>query len=325
MFYGPLRGSVICLRAEAAMRQILVLGSLNGDLVQHVPRIPIAGETLRGGGLHTFVGGKGANQACAAALLGGNVAMAGKVGTDVFAHRLIDGLREAGVNTNLVSRSDSPTGTAVILVLPSGENSIVISPGANGDVSIDFALDALERLNAGDLLLCQLEIPLESVSTALKVARNKGVTTILDPAPACPLSNDLIASVNILTPNQTEAALLLDTKCAPETFAEAEGCARKLLERGAETVIIKLGALGCFVANSQRTFTSAGFTVQAVDTTAAGDAFNGALAVALAEGAEFPSATRFANAAAAISVTKPGAIASMPSRAVVQQFLTEHV
>jgi len=306
------------------MKRILVLGSLNMDLVTRVPRTPVVGETLPGGDLQMFVGGKGANQACAASLLGGRVAMAGQVGNDVFAQRITNQLHSAGVDTASIEQSHSPSGTALILVLPHGDNLIVISPGANADVSRGFALKAVQGLEPGDLLLCQLEIPIASVYAALAAAKQEGVITILDPAPACELSDQLLACVNILTPNQTEAALLLGDATPPEEYPQAESAARKLQQRGPRTVIVKLGARGCFVVDTDAAFAQHGFPVNATDTTAAGDTFNGALAAALANGEALPQAVLFANAAAALSVTKPGAIASIPNLKEVQEFLASH-
>lgn len=303
------------------MKRILVFGSLNIDLVQRVPRLPVPGETLQGGGLDIYVGGKGANQACAAAKLGGQVRMAGKVGNDVFAERILGELQKAGVDTKLVSTSKEPSGTAVIFVLPNGENLIVISAGANAEISESFALDAVKEMQTGDILLCQLETPIKAVSTALKAAHAQGVTTILDPAPACTLPNDLLSSVSILTPNQTETAILLDVLEAPADFAEAEAAARKLLAFGAQSVIVKMGASGCLVAESENATAIDGHNLQAVDTTAAGDTFNGALAVKLAHRATLIEAARFANAAGALSVTKSGAIASIPDLAALEEFL----
>lgn len=303
------------------MKQILVLGSLNIDLVQRVPRLPQPGETLRGGDLQIFVGGKGANQACAAALTGGTVMMAGSVGHDVFADRLRQELRHTGVNTEMVRVADTASGSAGIFVLPNGENAIVIAPGANAEVSVEFAQDAVRNLGAGDFLLCQLEIPLEAVEAAMRAAHEREVVTILDPAPATELPDELLRSVSILTPNQTEAAFLTRTLKVPENMAEAERVARTLQGRGAQTVIVKMGESGCFLADGSTAAAMAGFRVEAVDTTAAGDAFNGALATALAEGRPLPEAVSFAQAAAALSVTKPGAIASIPTRVQVEHFL----
>lgn len=301
--------------------RIVVLGSLNIDLVQRVPRMPVAGETLTGSDLQTYAGGKGANQACAAALLGGRVAMAGMVGRDVFSDRLLAELKTSRVDTKWVGTADASSGTAVIFVMPNGENSIVISPGANAEVTPEFALRAVEELQASDFLLCQLETPIESVTAAMKAAHRKGVTTILDPAPAHGLPEELFRATSILTPNQTEAGFLTCSTVAIETMDQAANAARQLQRRGTPVVIVKMGAAGCLVADGTQLAEVPGFAVQAVDTTAAGDTFNGALAVGSAEGMNLMDATRFANAAAALSVTKAGAIASIPSRTAVDQFL----
>lgn len=306
------------------MKQILVLGSLNIDLVQRVPRLPVLGETLRGEALATFVGGKGANQACAAARLGGKVRMAGCVGNDVFGGRLKAELEAAGADTSTVRVLDGASGSATIFVLPGGENTIVISPGANGEVNGELALAAVGSLQEGDLLLCQLEIPLETVVVAIQTAHANGVLTILDPAPAAELPEALYPSLCILTPNQTEAALLAGEAHAPETMDEAQRVAGALQTRGVRTVIVKMGAKGCLVADGEDTFIQPGFAVKAVDTTAAGDTFNGALAVALAQGRTLSQAARYANAAAALSVTKLGALSSIPAQDEVQQLLAAH-
>ncbi len=303
------------------MKRILMFGSLNIDLVQRVTRLPLPGETLQGGGLGIYVGGKGANQACAAAKLGGDVRMAGKVGGDVFAERILTELRKAGVQTELISSSTEPSGTAVIFVLPNGENLIVISAGANADVPESFAMAAVQQMQPGDILLCQLETPFEAVSAALKTAHQQGVTTILDPAPARSLPDELLSWVDILTPNQTETAILLDAPDAPADFAEAQAAAGNLQARGAECVIVKMGAQGCWVQDSGNGTAIEGHTVQVVDTTAAGDTFNGGLAAAIARGVTLVEAARFANAAGALSVTKSGAIASIPNLAAVKDFL----
>lgn len=303
------------------MKQILVLGSLNIDFVQRVPRMPVPGETLRGEELATHAGGKGANQACAAALLGGKVSFAGMVGSDIFADRLRSELQASGVDITSIRTSAKSSGTAIILVLPTGENVIVISPGANADVSSDVALESVNKLQRGDLLLCQLETPLDGVAAALHAAYAKGVVTILDPAPASALPQDLLRSVTILTPNQTEASLLCGRNGAVETMREAELAAQELRQQGAEIVIVKMGAQGCLVWNQERAMEAPAFPSEVVDTTAAGDTFNGALAVALAEGTALGDAVRFANAAAALSVTKTGAISSIPNRSAVEELL----
>lgn len=303
------------------MKRILVLGSLNIDLVQRVPRLPVRGETLKGEDLQIFVGGKGANQACAASLSGGTVQMAGQVGDDVFASRLLSELQNAGVDTSLVRTASGASGSAVILVLPNGDNSIVISPAANGNVTTDFALNAINGLNSGDFLLCQLEVPLDAVCACLKAAHARQITTVLDPAPGCVLPEDIFPAVSILTPNQTEAAILMGEEQAPATLKQAERAARTLQSRGAKTVIVKLGEQGCLIVDKEGVQAIPAFQVEAVDTTAAGDCFNGALAAALAAGDPLSDAARFASAAAALSVKKQGAISSIPRREDVESFL----
>ena len=274
------------------------------DLVIRVPRFPVAGETLAGGDLELHAGGKGANQACAAAKLGGAVLFIGCVGRDAFGERLTASLRDAGVHTGHLRKADRATGCASIYVTAEGQNSIVISPGANADVSAADVQVALADLTCDDLVLLQLEIPLETVRSALEAAKAVGATSILDPAPAQKLSADLLRLVSILTPNETEAGVLE--------------------ERGAGTVILKLGASGCQIHEGSGNIKVRGFSVDAVDTTAAGDVFNGALAVGLAEGLTMAAAARFANAAAAISVTRAGAQTSIPARAEVDAFLHSH-
>lgn len=274
------------------------------DLVLRVPRFPVAGETLAGGDLELHAGGKGANQACAAAKLGGTVIFIGCVGRDAFGERLTASLQDAGVQTGHLRKADRATGCASIYVTAEGQNSIVISPGANADVSAADVQVALADLTCDDLVLLQLEIPLETVLSALEVAKVVGATTILDPAPAQNLSAALLRLVSILTPNETEAGVVL--------------------ERGAGAVILKLGASGCQIQEASGCIAVRGFAVNAVDTTAAGDVFNGALAVGLAEGLTMAAAARFANAAAAISVTRAGAQTSIPARAEVDAFLHSH-
>lgn len=301
------------------MSRILIAGSLNMDLVVPVPRLAREGETLSGGDLALIPGGKGANQACAAAKLGGNAAMIGQVGADVFGTQLIEGLRAAGADTSGIGISEGASGTAFIAVLPSGENSILLSPGANARLTAD---DAVSRMTGAGFLLCQLEVPLATVEAVLSRARGQGIVTILDPAPARPLSRELLSCVDWLTPNQGEAELLLGAaNDSVRTFADARAAALRLREMGPRGVIVKLGPLGCYVSGLDADGPVEGFQVTAVDTTAAGDTFNGALAVALAEGRPILEAARFANAAAAISVTRAGAQSSIPSREEVDDFL----
>ena len=303
---------------------IVVLGSLNADLVQKVSRIPRAGETLEGSNLEIFGGGKGANQAFAAARLAGRAAMIGQVGDDYLGRLLTENLRAAGVDTSAVGLSDQPTGAATIWVLPGGENVIVISPGANATLSPDLAASRLSALHGMRYLLCQLETPIETVQRALALAKGAGAATILDPAPARTLPPTLLRWVDILTPNESEALTLLESPGdRVETTAQARQAATRLLELGVGTVVLKLGRQGCFVAGDGISEHLPGFRVDAVDTTAAGDTFNGALAAALAEGKSLSAAARFANAAAALSATKPGAQNSVPARDEVERLLQD--
>jgi ribokinase len=297
-------------------RRIFVLGSANMDLVFSLDRLPRAGETLAGGDLALFPGGKGANQAYAAAKLGGRVSMIASVGSDAFGSALVSSLAEAGVDTSAIETSRRPTGCACIYVLPGGENSIVISPGANATLTPQAAVSKLQDLAEGDFLLAQLETPLDTVHAALDYARSRGAITILDPAPARLLPPALLESVDILTPNQTEAGVLLgDPNLRIDNFEDAEKAAARLLALGSRAVLLKLGAAGCLCRGSAGDAQADAFKVTPVDTTAAGDVFNAALAVALAEDMAVPVALRFANAAAAVSVTRPGAQNSAPTRA----------
>ena len=304
--------------------QIVVIGSLNADLVQKVDRLPKPGETVAGGSLETFSGGKGANQAVAAGRMGARTSMIGQVGEDSLSQLLLASLQAAGVDRSSVGVAKSSTGSAIILVFPDGENLIVIAPGANATVTPDLAADRLRVLKEGAFLLSQLEIPLESVERSLAVAKARGATTILDPAPARKLSSNLLRHVDFLTPNETETETLLGAPgLAMEDDSEMETAARQILALGPKAAVLKLGARGCLIASAEGFHRVPGFKVDAVDTTAAGDVFNGAFATALAEGRSVQLAASFANAAAALSVTRPGAQNSVPSRQEVDRFLSE--
>lgn len=299
--------------------RVLVLGSLNADLVVEAERLPRPGETLGGGDLCTYPGGKGANQALAAARLGARVSMAGAVGRDHLADLLLRSQQDAGVDCSAVARVDRPTGVALITVLPGGQNAILLSPGANHTVTPDAAEQACCALAKGDLLLCQLETPLEAVVAAMRTARARGATTMLDPAPAQEMSDETLALADILTPNETEAAMLTGLPAD----AEPDRIATVLLGRGPRIVILKRGERGSYVAtHSGAVFDVPARAVEAVDTTAAGDVYNAALACALAEETALPDAVRFATAAAAISVTRRGAQPSAPNRDEVDALLS---
>ena len=298
-------------------KPIVVVGSINMDLVAHTHQIPVPGQTVIGTGFDTTPGGKGANQAVAVARLGYPVQMVGMVGDDVFGQALLDNLANAGVGTEAVARVSGPSGVAPILVSESGENSIVVVPGANGKMdkaAVDHQ-DALIR-SAG-MVLCQLELPLETVSHVLALCADAGVPVVLDPAPAAPLPEAAFRQASWFTPNETEAAFYLGNQ------PNSEAAAQQLLHKGLKGVVLKRGSDGAYVAVAGKAAWVRPFPVKPVDTVAAGDCFNGAFAVALLEGNDPWAAARFASAAAAISVTRKGAQASMPSRADVEKFLAE--
>jgi ribokinase len=303
--------------------RIVVIGSLNMDFVVSVERLPAPGETVLGGAFRMIPGGKGANQAYAAARLGGRVAMAGRVGYDLFGDQLKAGLAAAGVEISEIHATRSePTGVALIWVDRAGQNSIVVASGANGTLTL--AEEAARRLFQGaGIALFQLETPLATVAAALAAARAEGVRTILDPAPAQPLPSELLSRVDLLTPNESEALILLGQPPGRIPADQRPAVARALRARGSDTVILKLGDEGCFVASAGGEWHLPAFAVTAVDTTAAGDTFNAALAVALAAGEPLEAAARFANAAAAVSVTRAGAQSSAPSRPEVEALLRQ--
>lgn len=305
-------------------KRIVVVGSVNLDLVCSVARIPRAGETISGSRFEIFHGGKGANQAVAIARLGYPVSMVGKVGDDEFGQRLQQGLKTSGVNTKSlgVARRTS-SGVALISTDAQGQNSIAVIPGANGKLIPKDVEKAGSLLRSAGMILTQLEIPLETVECLAILARRFDVPLILDPAPARELSTRLLRQVKFLTPNETETAILCEVAGDKVNPATAPGLARRLVRRGAHNVIIKMGSGGAYVtAGNVEEFLPA-FKVKAVDSTAAGDAFNGGLAVALMRGENFLAAARFASAVAALSVTRMGAQPSMPSARDVDRFLRD--
>jgi len=309
-------------------RGLVITGSLNMDFVVQVERLPAPGETTMGSNFQMIPGGKGANQACAAGRLAQNasVRMVGCVGADPFADHLKASLTAAGVDVAAVHTSSSqPTGVALIWVERSGQNSIVVAAGANAELTAANVDSARNAFDGAACALFQLETPLPAVEAAMEVAHAAGARTILDPAPARPLPAALLRKVDILTPNESEACILLGRDPARVTFAEAPEIAGALRGLGVGSVILKLGDQGCFYSGPEGEFPVPGFDVQAVDTTAAGDTFNAGFAVALAEGMGVEPALRFGNAAAAISVTRLGAQASAPSRAEVDALLTARV
>ncbi|MBS1874323.1 MAG: ribokinase [Acidobacteria bacterium] len=304
--------------------QIVVLGSLNMDFVVRVEHLPAAGETVLGSGFQMIPGGKGANQACAAGRLSSRAVgtrMVGRVGYDVFADHLKASLAAAGVDVAYVHATRSqPTGIALIWVDRNGQNSIIVASGANHAIAASDVEGVRAAFRGASYALFQLETPLAAVAAAMKTAREEGAKTILDPAPACALPADLLAQVDVLTPNESEAMILLggDPAAAVVNPAETAAALRSL---GPRAVILKLGSRGCYYDDGAETHSAPAFAVQAVDTTAAGDTFNGAFAVAMAEGQPVAEALRFANAAAGLSVTRMGAQASIPTRKETDEFL----
>jgi ribokinase len=301
---------------------IVVFGSINMDLVVRTQRLPVAGETLTGHSFFTAPGGKGANQAVACARLGATTRLIGRVGDDVFGAALCDGLRAADVNiAGVIIDSGISSGTAVIAVNDAAENTIIVVPGANGQVGAED----LERLAAALVdaraLLLQLEVPLPAVVAAAQQAHARGVLVILDPAPAQPLPDELYAAADIITPNETEAAALVGFPI--QHVDAAERAAQALLARGVRSVIVKLGGRGAYWHDGTRGALVPPFKVDAIDTVAAGDAFNGGLATALDAGLPFEQAIRWAMAAGASSTTRAGAQPSLPSRAEVLGLLGE--
>ena len=299
---------------------IVVIGSSNTDLVIKVARIPKPGETVLGGEFARNAGGKGANQAVGAARAGGAVSFIGRVGHDDFGRRALTGLAAEGINVDHVIQDPAePSGVALIFVGDGGENSIAVASGANARLEPADVRKGRRVFRGAKVLLVQLEIPLETVEAAVGLATAAGVRVILNPAPARPLPQSLLRRVFLLTPNESEAEILTGVRVTSE--ASAAEAAQRLLALGVENVIVTMGRRGAFVSgNGVRQFVPA-YRIKAVDSTAAGDIFNGTLALALAEGKPLVEAARFASAAAAISVTRLGAQASAPTREQIDRFL----
>ena len=301
--------------------RIVVVGSINVDLVVRVATLPRPGETVLGGRFASVPGGKGANQAVAAARAGGRTTFVARVGDDSMGHGAIEAFRAEGIETDFITITPhAPTGVALILVDAVGENSIAVAGGANDRLSSDDIERARPAIEAADVLLLQLEVPLEAVAHAVTIAKAAGTRVILNPAPARPLTAALLARVDILTPNETEAESLASQGPALSA-AEADALAGTLLGLGPRAVVVTRGAAGALVATAEDRTHVPAFPVEPRDTVAAGDVFNGCLAVMLAEGLDLVAATRFAAAAAAISVTREGAQTSAPRRGEIEAFL----
>jgi ribokinase len=303
------------------MPRVLVIGSANMDFTVAVPRLPAEGETVTGGSFYVSHGGKGANQAVAARRLGGDVRFVGCVGQDPQGDQVVDQLAAEGIPTDGVIRTEAATGVALITVDREGRNQIAVASGANLELLPDLAKMHASLMPWAKVLLLQLEIPVPSVQWALATAREHGVLSILNPAPAQPLPDTLLSLVDCLTPNANEAEVLTGIAVtAPDSASQS---AQHLLARGVRRVIVTLGAEGVLYCDGRSALHFPAFPVDAVDTTGAGDAFNGALAVGLAAGGTWEEALPLANAAAALTCTRRGAQTSFPRRVDVEAFMRQ--
>lgn len=291
-----------------AKKKILVIGSSNTDMTVKAPRIPVPGETILGGEFKMGPGGKGANQAVAAARLGGDVTFICKVGRDVFGEKSVEGYKKDGIDTSHTLYSDKPSGVALILVDDSGENVISVAPGANGDLTPEDIQSVKAVIEAADYVILQLEIPVESVLRAARIAFNAGACVILNPAPACELPAEIFPYISLITPNQTEIALMTGVK------NDIEAAMNKIKDMGVGDVILTLGSKGSAILVDGKPEVIPACKVKAVDATAAGDTFCGALCVALSEGLGKAEAVAFATKASAITVQHMGAQESIPYR-----------
>ena len=301
------------MRLPATGGRVAVVGSANVDYVVRVPVLPAAGETVVGGDLRRFPGGKGANQAVAAARLGGEVSLVARVGADGDGHGTIEGLERERVRVEHVgTEAEAPTGAALVVVDETGENAIAVAPGANHRLAPSHVEAAADVLRGADVLLLQLETPLEASRRAIELARAAGTSVVLNPAPARPLGRELLASVDVLVPNLGEARALA-SEAGIDADEDPESLARALRAAGVGRVAVTLGAGGVALAGPACVERLPAVPAEAVDTTAAGDAFSGALAVGLAGGLGWREAAAFAALAAALSVSREGARPSLPT------------
>ena len=292
---------------------ILVIGSSNTDMVIKSSRIPLPGETILGGDFFMNPGGKGANQAVAAARLGGKVAFIARVGSDIFGEQAIAHFKQEGIDTpGVIVDPNSASGVALITVDDSGENCIVVASGANGFLSREDILQHKNKITEAGIIVLQLEIPIETVTEAIAIAKSNHKRIILNPAPACPLPEDIFEDLFLITPNRLEAEMLTGIKI--ESLRECENAAQIFKTKGVRNSIITLGEQGAYVYSETFTGHIPSITVQTIDTTAAGDVFTAAVAVVLAEDQSMETAVRFATKAAAVSVSRQGAQASAPYR-----------
>ena len=300
------------------MKNICVIGSLNMDLVVNVEKMPKAGQTLLGSNFKEVPGGKGANQAVAMARLNGNVTMIGKVGNDSFGETLVNSLKKDNINTNYIQVEEGPSGVALITVDKNAQNSIVVAPGANYKLTkedIDKNIDAIKN---SDIVVVQLETPLETIKYALKKAKELGKYTILNPAPAVVLEDEIIENVDLLTPNETELEIISQKSISNED--DINECAQIMINKGVRELIVTLGSKGSLYINKETSMFKKAYKVEAIDTTAAGDSYTGALAVAISIGKDMEYAMDFASKVGALSVMKEGAQSSLPTLIEVENF-----
>jgi ribokinase len=300
--------------------KVVVVGSSNMDLVVKSSRIPVVGETILGGDFIMVPGGKGANQAVAAAKLGARVCFVAKLGDDLFGRQSLDNFKKEGLDTTHVTLSaEAPSGVALIMVDDAGNNVIVVAPGANARLTAEEVKKAESDIASSGAVVAQLEVPLDTVAFAGQLAQVAGVPFVLDPAPARRLPAELLKIVDVLTPNETEAQILTGIEVHDEPSARA--AAEKLLSTGVKTVILTMGAQGFLLVDRDKVEFVTARQVDAVDSTAAGDAFTGSLAVGMAQGKSISEAALLANHVAALSVTRMGAQPSMPTLQQVGDFM----
>ena len=300
------------------MKNICVIGSLNMDLVVNVDTMPKPGQTIIGSNFKEVPGGKGANQAVAMARLNGNVSMIGKVGEDGFGQTLINSLKNDKVDTTYIQTAKGATGVALITVDKNAQNSIVVSPGANFEVKEDDIDNNIEAIKNSDIVVLQLETPLNTIKYALNKAKELNKYTILNPAPAVKLDDEIIKNVDLLTPNETELEIISGVSI--ETEEDIQKAAQIMIEKGVKELIVTLGSKGSLYINKEKSMFKKAYKVEAVDTTAAGDSYTGALAVALSQDKNIEDAMDFASKVGALSVLKEGAQSSLPTLKDVENF-----
>lgn len=300
------------------MKKIIVIGSSNTDMVIRSERLPRPGESVIGGDFMMVGGGKGANQAVAAAKMGHSVIFAAALGNDIFGDAAVNGYKNYGVDTSYIVRKSKPSGIALILVDGSGQNVISVALGANNELTIDDVMPALEQIESGDIVLLQLEIPMSTVVACVDVASSKGAKVVLNPAPATIVDDNTLSKLYLITPNETEAQTLTGIEVVD--MVSAENAAKKLYSKGVKRVVITMGSRGSYLYDNGEGVFIPAHKVSAVDATAAGDVYNGALCAAIAEDMNLYDALKFATKASAISVTRAGAQPSVPTRDEVNNF-----